>query len=127
MRIAPSRLPFGRRRPALSDAPAQDSFPETGTRACLRPSIATNQAIRELWATKPAVDAVRQASDPPARTHLVQYKAWSTTRACRCAMEDDVPEGRPGRIHVMQKGAGWGGEFQGHRNGEWAYQVLNRE
>ena len=121
--------------PAIAQAPGPNRipFPDQWDKGVLYGTVDRHdiKQYRELWATKPAVDAVKAGKPIPHGTvlTLVQYKARVDDKG------NPVKDGK-GRFQkgdlvaytVMQKGAGWGGEFPADiRNGEWEYQVFNHE
>ena len=118
---------------AQTPGPNKIPFPEQWDKGVLYGTVDRHdiKQYRELWATKPAVDAVKAGKPIPHGTvlTLVQYKARVDDKG------NPVKDGK-GRFQkgdlvaytVMQKGAGWGGEFPADiRNGEWEYQVFNHE
>ena len=83
--------------------------------------------FRELYASKAAVDAVRKGQPIPSGTvlTLVPYKAKVDDKGVPIKGPDGrfIKDGGPLAFNVMEKRAGWGGEYPADlRNGEWEYQ-----
>ena len=83
--------------------------------------------FRELYASKAAVDAVRKGQPIPSGTvlTLVPYKAKVDDKGGPIKGPDGrfIKDGGPLAFNVMEKRAGWGGEYPADwRNGEWEYQ-----
>ena len=118
---------------AQNPGPNKIAFPETWDKGVLYGTVDRYdiKQYRELWATKPAVDAVKAGKPIPHGTvlTLVQYKAKVDDKGS--PVKDAKGRFQKGDLvayTVMQKGAGWGGEFPAEiRNGEWEYQVFNHE
>jgi plastocyanin len=121
--------------PAIAQTPGPNkiAFPEQWDKGVLYGTVDRHdiKQYRELWATKPAVDAVKAGKPIPHGTvlTLVQYKAKADDKGN--PVKDAKGRFQKGDLvayTVMQKGAGWGGEFPADiRNGEWEYQVFNHE
>ena len=121
--------------PALAQNPGPNKipFPENWDKGVLYGTVDRHdiKQFRELWATKPAVDAVKAGKPIPQGTvlTLVQYKAKVDDKGA--PLRDPKGRFQKGDLvayTVMQKGAGWGGDLPADiRNGEWEYQLFNPE
>jgi plastocyanin len=115
---------------AQNPGPNKIAFPENWDKGVMYGSVDRYdiKQFRELWATKPAVDAVKAGKPIPHDTvlTLVQYKAKVDDKGN--PVKDAKGRFQKGDLvayTVMQKGAGWGGELPADiRNGEWEYQVF---
>lgn len=87
--------------------------------------------FRELYATRPAVDAVKAGKPIPSGTvlTLVQYKARLDDKGTPLKGPDGkFIKGDLVAYTVMEKRAGWGAEYKDElRNGEWEYQVFTAD
>ena len=86
---------------------------------------------RELYSTKPAVDAVKAGKPIPSGTvlTLVQYKAKLDDKGAPVKGPDGkFIKGDLVAYTVMEKRTGWGTEYKDDiRNGEWEYQVFTAD
>jgi plastocyanin len=109
------------------------AFPENWDKGVLYGTVDRHdiKQYRELYSTKPAVDAVKAGKPIPSGTvlTLVQYKAKVDDKG-------NVVKGADGKFQkgdlvaytVMEKRAGWGTEYKDDiRNGEWEYQVFTAD
>lgn len=109
------------------------AFPENWDKGVLYGTVDRHdiKQHRELWATKPAVDAVKAGKPIPHDTvlTLVQYKAIVDDKGV--PVKDEKGRFKKGDLvayTVMQKGKGWGSEYSDDvRNGEWEYQVFGAD
>jgi plastocyanin len=121
--------------PALAQTPGPNkiAFPEQWDKGVLYGTVDRHdiKQYRELWATQPALDAVKAGKPIPQGTvlTLVQYKAKVDDKGA--PLRDAQGRFQKGDLvayTVMQKGAGWGADLPADiRNGEWEYQVFNHE
>ena len=106
------------------------AFPENFDKGTLYATVDRydNKQYRELYATTPAVDAVRKGQPIPSGTvlMLVQYKAQLD--AAGEPLKDANGRFQKGDLvayTVMEKRDGWGTEYKDDiRNGEWEYQAF---
>ena len=118
---------------AQTPGPNRVAYPENWNQGVLYATVDRHdiKQYRELWTTKPAVDAVKAGKPIPHGTvlTLVQYKAkvddkGVPTRDANGRFE----KGEIVAYTVMQKGEGWGAAYpEDIRNGDWDYQVFNAE
>lgn len=84
---------------------------------------------RELWAPKAAVDAVKAGKPIPPGTALTMaiYKAQVDAAGNPVkGANGKFVKGDPVAHMVMQKGSGWGSEYDAAmRNGEWEYRAFS--
>ena len=121
--------------PALAQNPGPNkiNFPDQWDKGVLYGTVDRHdiKQYRELWSTKPAVDAVKAGKPIPHGTvlTLVQYKAKVDDKGA--PVKDSKGRFQKGDLvayTVMQKGAGWGADFPADiRNGDWEYQIFNPE
>jgi plastocyanin len=118
---------------AQNPGPNKVNFPEAWGQGVMYATVDRHdiKQFRELWATRPAIDAVKAGKPIPAGTvlTLVQYKAVVDDKGA--PVRDANGRFRKGDLvayTVMEKRAGWGAEYAADiRNGEWEYQVFNHE
>jgi plastocyanin len=118
---------------AQSPGPNKIAFPDQWDKGVLYGTVDRHdiKQFRELWSTRPAVDAVKAGKPIPHGTvlTLVQYKAKVDDKGN--PLRDSQGRFQKGDLvayTVMQKGAGWGGDLPADiRNGDWQYQVFNHE
>ena len=118
---------------AQTPGPNKVAFPENWNQGVMYSQVDRHdiKQYRELWSTKPAIDAVKAGKPIPQGTvlTLVQYKAKVDDKGA--LLRDANGRFQKGDLvayTVMQKGAGWGAELPADiRNGEWEYQVFNHE
>jgi plastocyanin len=83
---------------------------------------------RELWASKAAVDAVKAGKPIPHGTVLTMIIFKAKVDAAGNPVKDAngrFQKGDPVMHMAMQKGAGWGTEYDAAmRNGEWEYRAF---
>ncbi len=83
---------------------------------------------RELWAPKAAVDAVKAGRPIPPGTAITMAIYKAQVDAAGNPVKDangKFRKGDPVAHMVMQKGAGWGAEYDpAMRNGEWEYRAF---
>lgn len=109
------------------------AFPQDFERGVLYATVDRHdiKQYRELWATRPAVEAVKAGKPIPHGTvlTLVQYKAKVDDKGV--PLRDASGRFQKGDLvayTVMEKRAGWGSEYpEDVRNGEWEYQVFTAE
>jgi len=109
-------------------------FPENYAKGVLYTTVdrPDNKQFRELYTSKDAVDAVKAGRDIPSGTviTMVNYKAKLNAAGepekdanGRFVKTDEIAG-----IAVMEKRAGWGGEYPDTvRNGEWEYQAFKAD
>jgi len=121
--------------PALAQnaGPNKVNFPEAWSQGVMYATVDRHdiKQYRELWATRPAVEAVKAGKPIPSGTvlTLVQYKAVVDDKGV--PVRDANGRFRKGDLvayTVMEKRSGWGSDYPADiRNGEWEYQVFNHE
>jgi plastocyanin len=126
---AAASLPLAAQNPG----PNRISYPDNWNQGVMYATVDRHdiKQYRELWTTKPAVDAIKAGKPIPHGTvlTLVQYKAkvddkGVPTRDANGRFE----KGELVAYTVMQKGEGWGTAYpEDIRNGDWDYQVFNAE
>ena len=108
-------------------------FPENYDKGVMYATVDRHDVkqYRELWSTKPAVDAVRAGKPVPSGTvlTLVQYKAVLDDKgAPKRGADGKFQKGDLIAYTVMEKRAGWGTEYADElRNGEWEYQAFTAD
>jgi hypothetical protein len=71
-------------------------------------TVTRGNVTEHMLTSQAAIDAVRKGQPIPNGTHLVLK---------------DIREGKPYRYFVMQKGAGWGNDYDARRRtGDWQFQ-----
>lgn len=87
---------------------------------------ADNKQVRELYAPKAVVDAVKAGKPIPANAPLTMYLYKAKVDDKGEPVKDAKGRFQKGDAiahFVMQKGAGWGSEYGADmRNGEWEYR-----
>lgn len=87
---------------------------------------ADNKQVRELYAPKSVVDAVKAGKPIPANVPLTMYLYKAKVDDKGEPVKDAQGRFQKGDAiahFVMQKGAGWGSEYGADmRNGEWEYR-----
>lgn len=115
---------------AQAPGPAKVAFPDGWDRGVMYATVDRHdiKQYRELWATRPAVEAVKGGRPIPHGTvlTLVQYKAKVDEKGV--PLRDAAGRFQKGDLvayTVMEKRAGWGVDYpEDIRNGDWEYQVF---
>ena len=113
--------------------PDKIAFPENWDKGVLYGTVDRYdiKQHRELYSTKPAIDAVKAGKPIPSGTvlTLVQYKAKVDDKGTPVKGSDGkFQKGDLVAYTVMEKRAGWGTEYKDDlRNGEWEYQVFTAD
>jgi plastocyanin len=118
---------------AQAPGPNRIAYPENWDKGVLYATVDRHdiKQYRELWTTKPAVDAVKAGKPIPHGTvlTLVQYKAKVDDKGVPLRGTDGrFQKGDLVAYTVMQKGEGWGAAYpEDIRNGDWDYQVFTAD
>ena len=115
---------------AQNPGPNRVAYPEAWDKGVMYATVDRYdiKQYRELWTTKPALDAVKAGKPIPSGTvlTLVQYKAKVDDKGA--PVKDAKGRFQKGDLvayTVMEKRDGWGKDFpEDIRNGDWDYQVF---
>lgn len=94
----------------LHAEPTRVTFPKTLDRLVHYATVKRGDSTEHMLTTQEALDAVRYGKAIPAGTHVVLV---------------DYRDGQVFRYFVMEKGAGWGADYDARRRtGDWQFQAF---
>ena len=88
--------------------PTRVTFPANLDQLVHYTTVTCGNVTEHMLTSREAIDAVRKGQPMPNGTHVVLK---------------DIRDGKPYRYFIMQKGAGWGADYDAkRRTGDWQFQ-----
>ena len=88
--------------------PTRVTFPTNLDQLVHYTTVTRGNVTEHMLTSREAIDAVRKGQPMPYGTHVVLK---------------DIRDGKPYRYFIMQKGAGWGADYDAkRRTGDWQFQ-----